>query len=187
MILRNAGPADRAAAAAVAGVLDHDVDGEPRVVGGREPGERDREGAVVAAAVLADPLRGAGLAGHPVARDRGARGDAVVASVTSSIICVVCRAASRADHPVLGGGVGADDLAVVGGRWPLIRLGSTWTPPLAIVLTAAAICTALTARPWPNAMVSWLIWAHCDGSASRPAVSPRTPMSVRWPSPNLRR
>ena len=51
------------------GASDHDVDGEARLVGGREPGEGDREAAVVALALLADLLGGAGLAGHPVALD----------------------------------------------------------------------------------------------------------------------
>ena len=66
--LRERRARDGAAAPAVAGVLDHDVDGELRVVGRGEAGERDRESAVVAAAVLADPLGRAGLAGDPVAR-----------------------------------------------------------------------------------------------------------------------
>ena len=67
MILREHRAGDRATAAAVAGVLHHDVDGEPRVVGRGEAGEGDGERAVVAAAARPDPLGGAGLAGDPVA------------------------------------------------------------------------------------------------------------------------
>src|SRR5918999_6266251 len=54
---------DRATAPAVARVVHHDVDGEPRVVGRGEAGERHGEGAVIAPALGSDPLRGAGLAG----------------------------------------------------------------------------------------------------------------------------
>ena len=43
MILRKAGPPVEPPPAAVGRLLDHDVDGEARVVGGREAGEGDRE------------------------------------------------------------------------------------------------------------------------------------------------
>src|SRR3546814_262741 len=71
-----AGPG--ATALATLRVLDHHVDGEARVVRGREATEGDGEGAVIAAALLADPLRGAGLAGHPIAGDRRSLGDPVL-------------------------------------------------------------------------------------------------------------
>ncbi len=66
---------------------------------------------------------------------------------------------------------------------PWIRLGETRTPPLAIVLTAAAICRPFTDTLWPKAMRSWIIPFQAALDGSRPAVSPVTPMSVRWPRP----
>ena len=66
---------------------------------------------------------------------------------------------------------------------PSIRLGETRTPPFAIVLTAAAICTPLTESDWPNAMRSCIWWVQVLPAGSRPEVSPRTPMSVRLAEP----
>ena len=68
---------------------------------------------------------------------------------------------------------------------PWTRLGETRTPPLAMVLIAAAICTALTDSDWPKAIRSLRSgWSRRLSSGRMPWLSPRTPMSVRWPSPN---
>ena len=51
---------------------------------------------------------------------------------------------------------------------PAMTLGSTRTPPLAIVLIAAAICTALTESDCPNAIRSLV----CDVSSGPAGMMP---------------
>ena len=70
---------------------------------------------------------------------------------------------------------------------PRIRLGVIRTPPLAMVFTAAIICSALTETDWPNAIRSPVCEVHMLGSGRMPGVSPRIPTSVRRPSPNRSR
>ena len=52
-----------------------------------------------------------------------------------------------------------------------MRLGSTRTPPLAMVLTAAAICTALTESDWPKAMRSSVWLVHSEPEGRMPGLS----------------
>ena len=68
---------------------------------------------------------------------------------------------------------------------PAIRLGETRTPPLATVLTAAAIWATLTERDWPKATRSLVCEVIASPGVRMPGVSPRTPTSVRWPRPNF--
>ena len=55
-----------------------------------------------------------------------------------------------------------------GTYWPLVlvvpatMVGATRTPPFAIVAYTLAICTAVTATPWPNAIVYRVSPDHCD-------------------------
>ena len=70
---------------------------------------------------------------------------------------------------------------------PEMTLGETRTPPLATVLIAAAICTALTDSDCPNAIRSLVCDVSSGPAGMMPAVSPRTPMSVVRPRPNERR
>src|SRR5215469_13259870 len=55
---------------------------------------------------------------------------------------------------------------------PSTSVGCTRTPSLAIVAYTLAICTALTARPWPNDSVYRSSPAHRDGGGRMPSVSP---------------
>ena len=45
-------------------------------------------------------------------------------------------------------------------------------PPFAMVLYAASICTAVTARPCPIGTVAMVVPDHCDDAGTKPADSP---------------
>ena len=61
------------------------------------------------------------------------------------------------------------------------------TPPLAMVLTAAAICMAFTESDWPNAIRSRSGSFQMLGSGRMPRDSAPRPTLVGWPRPNLAR
>ena len=71
--------------------------------------------------------------------------------------------------------------------WPWISVGSMRTPPLAMVLTAAAICMAFTESDWPKAIRSPIWLFHTLGSGRLPRDSAPSPTLVGWPRPNLAR
>ncbi len=70
---------------------------------------------------------------------------------------------------------------------PRTRLGSIRTPPLAMVLIAAAICSALTDIDCPKEIRSSVWLVHMLGEGRMPGVSPITPTPVRVPRPKASR
>ena len=51
---------------------------------------------------------------------------------------------------------------------PRTTLGAMYSPPRARVFSAAAMCIAVTARPWPKVMLSRSTWIQSDQWASMP-------------------
>ena len=169
-----------ATARARARLLDHDVDGEARLVGGREAGEGDRDAAVVALALLADLLGGAGLAGHAVALDarRPARCRRPGWSPAPSSARSASPPARSPPVPLVVVSVPTSlPVAVVARPWT--RLGVTSSPPLASAFTAVAICRAFTETPCPKATWARVSGDQSSAGGSRPRVSPGMPTSVR--------
>ena len=119
------------------------------------------------------------LAGHGVARDRRALGDAVVDRVGQQL-----------DHRL--GGLGPHDplrpaAARSRGRSPSASVqpstmcGVTRSPPLAKAAYPATSWTAVRLRPWPNAF--WAVVRSPDafgpaGSQTRPVASPASSIPV---------
>src|SRR5207245_8903109 len=67
---------------------------------------------------------------------------------------------------------------------PWTRRGSTHTPPLAMVAYTDAICSGVTASPWPKAIVARLTPDHDSTGGRMPADSPGYPRPVVRPNPN---
>lgn len=70
---------------------------------------------------------------------------------------------------------------------PRTRVGSTRTPPLAMVEYTEAACIALSERPWPNRTVYCCEVDHLLAGARMPGVSPGKLSPLGEPMPNLRR
>ena len=67
---------------------------------------------------------------------------------------------------------------------PRTRRGSVHTPPSAIVAYTEAICSGVTASPWPNAIVARLTPDHVSTGGRMPPDSPGNPRPVVRPKPN---
>ena len=80
------------------------------------------------------------------------------------------------------------------GRWSTLpsgavdrgarRTAASGRPPFAIAPNAAAICTGVTAMPWPKLCVARSMRAHDSTARRMPGDSPGSSMPVRWPKPN---
>ncbi len=69
----------------------------------------------------------------------------------------------------------------------LTTLGATYSPPLATVLYAPSICSAVTATPWPMGTVAMDVPDHSSGSSMIPPDSPGNRRLVGSASPKSRR
>ena len=66
------------------------------------------------------------------------------------------------------------------------RCGCTQTPRFAIVAYAAAICTGVTATPWPIGTFPIVEPDHSSGCRTKPGLSPGKAMPVVEPKPKRR-
>src|ERR1019366_723642 len=81
-------------------------------------------------------------------------------------------------------------LALITRRCGAAAAGVNFPEPLlapAMAWYTLAICTALTATPWPNDSVYRSSPHHLDGGFSRPALSPGSPSPDGEPSPKARK